>query len=199
MWPSIGSEVKPQEKCCGPDDVKTFWLTISRRSPNNSAITCLSATLSTKYSTCIARKLNCVLSRWEAVIWPAEIPDSQSHLLKTEGNINHLATVSVSSTLTVMCQSSSATEVGSAPQGHAFSKFPIDAVCVCVRVRACVCVCACVWRVCKIAKSDYWLPLVRPPAWKNSAPTVGVFMKFMFEYFRKICRENSSLMKISRE
>jgi len=58
-----------------------------------------------------------------------------------------------------MCQSSSATEVGSAPQGHAFSKFPIDAVCVCVcvvcvrvRARVCVrvlyvcvvCVCACV-------------------------------------------------------
>jgi len=93
------------------------------------------------------------------------------------------------------------TEVGSSPQGHAFSRFPIDAVCVCV-CGVCVCVCVCV--VCvfgvfaKIAKSDCWLPLVRLPAWNNSAPTGRVFMEFIFEYFSKICREYSRLMKILR-
>ena len=49
-----------------------------------------------------------------------------------------------------MCQSP-ATEVGSAPHGHAFSRFPIDAVFF-------------LWRVWKIAKSDYWLPLAHLPA-----------------------------------
>jgi hypothetical protein len=69
------------------------------------------------------------------------------------------------SVLTVTCQSPSTTEVGSASQGHAFSRFPIDAGFFLLRVY-------------KIAKSDCWLPLVRLPAWNNSAPTGRVFMKF---------------------
>jgi hypothetical protein len=180
MWPSIGSELKPHEKCCGQDVVKTFWLTVGRRSSNNSAVICLITTLSTKYSTCIARKLNCILSRWEAVIWPAEIQDSQSHLLEMKGDINHLATVSVSSTLTVMCQSPSTTEVGSASQDYASSRFPFDAGFFFCGAFV------------KLQKVTFGFLL----AWNNSAHTGRIFMKFNFECFCKICRENSSLMKI---
>jgi len=45
-----------------------------------------------------------------------------------------------------------------------------------------------------ISKSDYQLRHVCPSAWNNSAPTGRIFMKF--EYFSKICRLNSSLIKM---
>jgi len=37
----------------------------------------------------------------------------------------------------------------------------------------------------KIAKSDFWLLHVCPSAWKKSAPTGRIFMRLIFEYFRK--------------
>jgi hypothetical protein len=51
----------------------------------------------------------------------------------------------------------------------------------------------------KIAKSDYWLRHVCRSAWKNSAPTGRIFMKLIFEYFSKICRENSSFITMWQE
>jgi hypothetical protein len=58
-------------------------------------------------------------------------------------------------------------------------------------------------RVCEIAKRDYYLRQVclsvRSSAWSNSDPTLRTFMKFDIEYFSKICRENSRLIKIWQE
>ena len=52
----------------------------------------------------------------------------------------------------------------------------------------------------KIVKSDYKLRLfsrsIRLSAWNNSALTGKIFMKFDFEHFSEICRENSRLIKI---
>ena len=49
-----------------------------------------------------------------------------------------------------------------------------------------------VGRVRKIEKSDLDSPRVSP--WNNSAPTGRIFVKLIFKYFSKICRENSSLI-----
>jgi hypothetical protein len=51
------------------------------------------------------------------------------------------------------------------------------------------------WRVRKITTSDCWLRHV----WNNSTPNGRIFMKFGIEYFSKICRENSSFIKIWQE
>jgi len=51
----------------------------------------------------------------------------------------------------------------------------------------------------KIAKSDCWLRRVCLSTWKNSAPTGRIFVKLIFEYFSKICRENSSLITMWQE
>ena len=40
---------------------------------------------------------------------------------------------------------------------------------------------------------------VRPSAWNNSAPTGRMLMKFYAWVLRKICRENSSFVKIRQE
>jgi hypothetical protein len=40
---------------------------------------------------------------------------------------------------------------------------------------------------------------VCPSAWNNSAPTGRIFMKFDVCVFSKICRENSSFIKIRQE
>ena len=55
-----------------------------------------------------------------------------------------------------------------------------------------------IWRVPKIAKSDYQLRHVCPSAWGNWAPTGRIFMKFdiYIYFFFQICRENSSFIKI---
>jgi len=39
-------------------------------------------------------------------------------------------------------------------------------------------------------------PSVRPSAWKHPAPTERIFVKFVFLYFFKIFRRNSSFIKI---
>jgi hypothetical protein len=46
-------------------------------------------------------------------------------------------------------------------------------------------------------KSDYsFVMSVCPSAWNNSAPTGWIVMNLIFEYFWKICLENSSFIKI---
>ena len=40
---------------------------------------------------------------------------------------------------------------------------------------------------------------VRPSAWNNSVPSGRNSWNFVFEYFSKTCRENSSFIKISQE
>ena len=51
-----------------------------------------------------------------------------------------------------------------------------------------------------MAKIDYQLRHVRPPAWNNSAHTGRIFMKFnIWGFFSKICPENSSLIEIEQE
>jgi hypothetical protein len=51
----------------------------------------------------------------------------------------------------------------------------------------------------KFAKSDYWLRHVCRSARRNSASTGRIFMKLIFEYFSKICREKSSFITIWQE
>ena len=51
----------------------------------------------------------------------------------------------------------------------------------------------------KISKSDYYFGMsVRPSEWRNSVLSGRIFMKF-YEYFSKICRENSTFIKIWSE
>ena len=40
---------------------------------------------------------------------------------------------------------------------------------------------------------------IHPSAWSDSAPNEGILMKLDIELFLKICRENSSLIKLSQE
>jgi hypothetical protein len=55
------------------------------------------------------------------------------------------------------------------------------------------------WCFSKIVKGVMSIyPSVLPSAWNNSAPTTLIFMTFVV-YFSKICRENSSLIKIWQE
>jgi len=37
---------------------------------------------------------------------------------------------------------------------------------------------------------------VRPPGWYHSAPAEGISWNFIFDYFSKFCRENSSFLKV---
>jgi hypothetical protein len=66
-----------------------------------------------------------------------------------------------------------------------------------------VCVCVCFRRLQNIARSDYQLRLVclytGPSAWNNASFTGRIFMKFVFEYSPKICREHPSFIKIVQE
>jgi hypothetical protein len=82
-------------------------------------------------------------------------------------------------------------------------------LCVCV----CVCPCVCEFyknrikifkfrRSRKIAKSYYYLHQVCPsvhPHGTTQLPLRGFSRNFIFEYFSKICRENSSFLKILHE
>ena len=52
-------------------------------------------------------------------------------------------------------------------------------------------------RVRKAVKSDDYFRHICPYAWNNSAPTGRIFMKF--DGFSKICRENSTVIKIWQE
>ena len=55
-------------------------------------------------------------------------------------------------------------------------------------------------RVRKIAISDYQLrhicPSFRLSTWSNSVPNGRIFIKSLFEYFSKICRENSRFIRM---
>jgi len=45
-------------------------------------------------------------------------------------------------------------------------------------------------RIRKFAKSDNWIRHVRPSAWKNSAPTGRIFMKFyIWVFFENLSRK----------
>ena len=51
----------------------------------------------------------------------------------------------------------------------------------------------------KIAKSDYWFSDVCLSAWDNSATIGQIFLKFLFEYFTKICQGIKVFLKSDTE
>jgi hypothetical protein len=70
-------------------------------------------------------------------------------------------------------------------------------VCLCVRLSVCLSVCLCVCpSVCVSVRLSVCVCVSVRPHGTTRLPLDGFSLNFIFEYFSKICRKNSSFVKI---